>query len=102
MQNQIYFRIFSVFIIFLTIQVFARHVEAQQKNSPATIVFNRVAEPREKAFTLLIPKGWQIDGGIMRINPLTQGGAAQSIAAKLDFTVKKDRQAVLDMDSTVK
>jgi hypothetical protein len=57
-----------------------------------TMVFSRVAEAKEKAFTLLIPKGWQIEGGILRINPLTQGGAAQSIAAKLDFAIKKDRQ----------
>ena len=55
-----------------------------------TIVFTRVYEPNEKAFSILIPQGWQVAGGIVRVNPLTQGGAAQSIAAKLDFTVKKD------------
>ncbi|HQO58989.1 MAG TPA: hypothetical protein PLT76_09770 [Candidatus Omnitrophota bacterium] len=60
------------------------------EGSGNTIVFTRVYEPREKAFSLLIPKGWQTDGGILRVDPLSQGGAAQSIAAKLDFTVKKD------------
>ena len=59
-------------------------------SSGETMIFTRVHEPKEKAFSLLIPKGWQVDGGIVRMNPLTQGGAAQSIAAKLDFTVKKD------------
>ncbi|MFA5259705.1 MAG: hypothetical protein WC450_00585 [Candidatus Omnitrophota bacterium] len=54
------------------------------------VVFTRVYEPKEKAFSLLIPQGWQVEGGILRVNPLSQGGAAQSIAAKLDFTVKKD------------
>jgi hypothetical protein len=54
------------------------------------MVFTRVHEPREKAFSLLVPKGWQVEGGIFRVDPLKQGGAAQSIAAKLDFTVKKD------------
>ncbi len=56
-----------------------------------TMIFQRVQEPREKAFSLLIPKGWQVEGGIVRVNPMTQGGPAQSIAAKLDFSVKKDQ-----------
>ena len=54
------------------------------------IIFKRVSEPREKAFSVLIPMGWQVEGGIVRINPLTQGGPAQSIVAKLDFIIKKD------------
>lgn len=58
----------------------------------ATVVFRRVQEPKEKSFSLLIPKGWHTEGGIFRIDPLAQGGAAQSIAAKVDFSVKKDRQ----------
>lgn len=62
-------------------------VTSQQMNKMA---FKRVAEPREQAFTVLIPQGWQIDGGIVRVNPLSQGGPAQSIAAKVDFTIKKD------------
>ncbi len=55
-----------------------------------TTVFERHAEPREKAFDILVPKGWQTDGGIMRVDPTAQGGAAQSIEAKLDFSVKRD------------
>ncbi len=55
-----------------------------------TMVFQRVQEPRENAFSLLIPKGWLVEGGIIRVDPLAQGGPAQSIAAKLDFAVKKD------------
>jgi len=54
------------------------------------LIFDRVTEPNENAFSLLVPKGWQIDGGIYRVDPTQQGGAAQSIAAKVDFTVKKD------------
>jgi len=55
-----------------------------------TVVFQRVAEPREQAFTLLVPKGWDIRGGIMRVDPTMQGGPAQSIAAKVDFAVQSD------------
>lgn len=54
------------------------------------IIFKRISEPREKAFTVLVPARWKVEGGIVRINPLTQGGPAQSIAAKLDFIIKKD------------
>ncbi|GAB4376070.1 MAG: hypothetical protein Kow0042_22020 [Calditrichia bacterium] len=62
---------------------------------PKTMIFRRVAEKNENAFTLLIPKGWQTEGGIVRINPLTQGGPAQSVAAKLDFSVKEDPQGTV-------
>jgi hypothetical protein len=56
----------------------------------STAAFRRAVEPRERAFTLLIPAGWRIEGGIVRVDPLAQGGPAQSIAAKVDFTIKKD------------
>ncbi len=55
-----------------------------------TVMFERVAEPREQAFTLLVPKGWQLRGGIVRVDPTRQGGPAQSIAAKVDFAVQND------------
>jgi len=71
----------------------------QEKSSTAgsrtnrkTLVFQRKSEPRENAFSILVPSGWQTEGGIFRVEPTAQGGAAQSIAAKLDFAVKKDRQ----------
>lgn len=60
------------------------------QGSVNTMVFTRVHEPREKAFSVLIPRGWQVEGGIFRLDPSAQGGAAQSIAAKVDFAVKKD------------
>ncbi len=69
----------------------AKTQEKKQKPSNKTMKFRRVAEPKENAFTLLVPHGWQVDGGILRISPLTQGGPAQSIAAKLDFIIKKDQ-----------
>ena len=62
---------------------------------PETIVFNRVQEPREKAFSILIPRGWQIEGGIYRQNPLQGGGPGNAIAAKLDFAVKKDNNGTV-------
>lgn len=50
-----------------------------------TIHFRRAAEPREGAFTLLIPADWRLTGGIQRVNPLTSGGALNAVAAKLDL-----------------
>ncbi len=69
----------------------AKEKKSTDKRGGRAIVFHRVSETREHAFSLLIPQGWQTEGGIFRVNPLTQGGPAQSIAAKLDFAVKKDR-----------
>ncbi len=65
--------------------------EQKSGNAAKTVVFHRITEPKERAFSLLIPKGWQTEGGIFRVNPSAQGGPAQSIAAKVDFIVKKDR-----------
>jgi hypothetical protein len=64
----------------------------ESKGNETAMVFQRVFEPNEKAFSLLIPRGWIIEGGIFRVDPLAQGGPSQSIAAKIDFTVKKDAQ----------
>ncbi len=59
------------------------------KNNTAEIQqFVRVNEPNESAFSILIPKGWKVKGGIFRLDPTAQGGPANSIAAKLDFTVQ--------------
>ncbi len=60
-----------------------------------TVVFTRITEPKENAFTLLVPKGWRVEGGIVRVDPLAQGGPAQSIAAKLDFRIKMDTQGTV-------
>lgn len=48
--------------------------------------FSKVSEPREGAFTMLLPEGWKTAGGIVRVNPLARGGPLNSIAAKVDFT----------------
>ena len=61
-----------------------------QLQAQETVMFERVTEPREQAFSLLVPKGWRLRGGIVRIDPTRQGGPAQSIAAKVDFAVQSD------------
>jgi hypothetical protein len=63
---------------------------ALPKAAPQVRVFERVKEPREAAFSMLVPQGWKMDGGIVRIDPAAAGGPAQSIEAKLDMAVKRD------------
>lgn len=43
----------------------------------------------------MIPKGWHTEGGIVRVDPATAGGAAQSIEAKVDFAVKRDHSGTV-------
>ncbi len=65
----------------------------EEKNAGlGTIVFLQVQEPKENAFTFLLPKGWLVEGGVFRVNPLAQSGPMNSIAAKMDIAVKKDPQ----------
>jgi hypothetical protein len=60
------------------------------KVKPATVAWTRYTDKSEKAFSLAVPKGWLTRGGIVRVNPLTGGGAGNAIAAKVDFTVARD------------
>ncbi len=53
-------------------------------------LFHRYTDGTEQAFTILVPDGWLTEGGIVRVDPGAAGGAAQSIEAKFDFTVRKD------------
>lgn len=64
--------------------------QRQAGKVPQTLRFNRVAEPKEHAFTILVPQGWRAEGGILRVDPSRAGGPANSIEAKLDFAIKRD------------
>jgi hypothetical protein len=55
------------------------------------IVFERINEPKENAFSILKPAGWIAEGGIIRMDPTAMGGAGNSIESKLDFALKKDQ-----------
>jgi len=63
---------------------------------PAQVLFQRIWESNEKAFTILVPRDWKIGGGIFNVNPLQTNGPGNSITPKCDFTVKNDdRGAVM-------
>lgn len=54
------------------------------------LVFTRQWEPKERAFSLLVPEGWKTEGGIFNVNPMQMNGPGNSMAPKCDFTVFKD------------
>jgi len=68
-------------------------------SSPAgkrpTLLMQRTWEPNEKAFTFLVPKGWNFKGGIFNVNPQTQNGPGNSMAPKCDLAVKKDDRGMV-------
>jgi len=49
---------------------------------------HRHVEPKEGAFTVLLPEGWIFDGGVLRLNP--SSGPMNSVGAKIDFAEKSD------------
>jgi hypothetical protein len=70
-------------IILLFIPAFAQCLDRTEEGSG--ISFTRVYEPREQAFTILVPKGWQAEGGIFRVNALQAGGPLNAMEAKCDL-----------------
>lgn len=61
------------------------------------LVLEKIHEPVEKAFTILKPKGWEVEGGISRWDPVTMGGAANAIEAKIDFALKSDPKGTIQI-----
>ncbi|NTV46720.1 MAG: hypothetical protein HGB11_09455, partial [Chlorobiales bacterium] len=59
--------------------------------APTGIAFERRSEPKEQAFSILVPKGWKTEGGIFRVNALTAGGPLNAIEAKCDLSVMSDQ-----------
>ena len=54
------------------------------------ILLQRRAEPNENAFTVLVPKGWIVSGGVFNVNPLEAQGAGNSLMPKCDFSIMSD------------
>jgi hypothetical protein len=60
------------------------------KSDKPTTVLRRQWEPTQKAFTILVPEGWTIVGGMFAVDPLRGGGPLNSVETKCDLTVKRD------------
>lgn len=72
---------------------------AQQKQKAGTpseaassdvVIFERKNEPKEQALSLLVPQGWRVDGGALRILNPDAAGANNMVDCKFDMAVKKD------------
>lgn len=64
---------------------------AGTRAAAAGLAFQRLAEPREGAFTLLVPRGWRLSGGIFRVDASRAGGPLNALEAKCDLTVGDER-----------
>ena len=68
------------------------------KKAPApgdAIYLHRWVEPKEAALSILLPAGWIAEGGVVRIDPRL--GPTNSVGAKIDVTVKKDRAGSIEI-----
>jgi hypothetical protein len=63
---------------------------AQQRPQHAGLAFARRAEPNERAFTILVPAGWTLRGGIFRVNAARAGGPLNALEAKCDLRIMSD------------
>lgn len=80
-----------IYHIISVLFLFVATIEAKQPASSNSVIFLRKNEPRENAFTLLVPKGWIIEGGAIRILNEKFGGAMNMTECKFDIAVKKDK-----------
>jgi hypothetical protein len=69
------------FLLFFSLSAFS------QKDA---ILFRRLDEPKEKAFSLLVPRGWTLEGGAIRLLDPDIAGANNMVECKFDLAVKKD------------
>lgn len=70
----------------------ATQEKAQDSNDAASpmVRFQRQWEPREHAYSFLVPADWTVEGGMFFVDPTQAGGTANSIDGKCDLAVKKD------------
>jgi hypothetical protein len=57
------------------------------QGGPGAVMFQRYIDQTEKAFACLIPRGWRVKGGILRLTPQQTGGPANAMEAKFNFWV---------------
>jgi hypothetical protein len=66
------------------------HPSAAPDRKPKTIRLQPVWEPNERAFSVLVPRGWKTVGGVFNVNPLKMNGPGNTLSPKCDFAVKSD------------
>ncbi len=65
-------------VFFMVLEVGPKGADAAGESAkvviPDPLVFVQHTETRERAFSLLIPKGWKTEGGIFYVDPNAAGG----------------------------
>ncbi len=77
--------------IFLPTFVILAAATFTQPAGGAAMPMKRVWEPNERAFSFLLPQGWQSEGGIFNVNAAQMNGTGNSNTPKTDLSVKMDR-----------
>jgi hypothetical protein len=68
---------------------------AQRRPQPAGVAFARRAEPNEGAFTILVPAGWTLRGGIFRVDAARADGPLNALEAKCDLLFLSDQRGTV-------
>lgn len=79
-------------LLFLALIGFAATAGADKGSG---IGFVRITEPNEAAFTMLVPRGWQNQGGIFRVNAAQVGGPLNALEAKCDWLLMSDARGTV-------
>jgi hypothetical protein len=77
----------AIMLLFISPCIFLSFAEATQ---PLGMVFEKKNEPQEHAFTIKVPKGWSMEGGIFRLLAHKIGGPLNATESKCDLTLKSD------------
>ena len=62
---------------------------------PERLLLTRAWEPNQKAFSILVPNGWKLAGGVFSVNALQMNGLGNTISPKCDFAVKSDDRGTI-------
>jgi hypothetical protein len=60
-----------------------------------TLMMQRTWEPKEQAFSFLLPRGWTMEGGVFNVNPLQMNGPGNTTTPKCDLAVKADAKGTV-------
>ncbi|MBN2316995.1 MAG: hypothetical protein JXM79_23920 [Sedimentisphaerales bacterium] len=93
MKDRYPIKIVVILFLILVLQMSPMSWGGNEKGSG--LVFHRTNEPGEQAFSILVPQGWRVEGGIFRVNPLQVGGPLNSVEAKCDMTLKSDSKGTV-------
>jgi hypothetical protein len=92
MYRRILILLWGLFYFVMTMFACSNASDRQQHTG---IAFMRIMEPREAAFSILIPQGWQSEGGILRVNAAQAGGPLNAMEAKCDLILKSDARGTV-------